>query len=117
RRPACRSCTRTSRPWPQVNAWEPQRRRELVTEVPALGEEHRRAGGLDCGDDFLVALRPAGLDDRRDAGFERELRAVGEGEERIACEDGAAHVVPVLARLLERDLDGVDTAHLTGADP
>ena len=43
--------------------------------------------------------------------------AVGEREERVGGEDGALEVVPVLARLLDRDPHRVDPAHLPGADP
>src|SRR5438477_4226601 len=59
-------------------------RNKLVTEVAALGEDHRGAGGFYGGHNVGVALRAAGLDDRADAGVERELRPVGEWEERIA---------------------------------
>ena len=48
-----------------------------------------RAGRFDRGDDLVVALRAARLDDRRDAGLERELRAVGEREERVRGEHRA----------------------------
>ena len=37
--------------------------RTLMAEVPAAGEDHRRAGLLDRGDHFLVAFRAAGLDE------------------------------------------------------
>ena len=47
----------------------------LVAEVPLAGEDHRRAGLLDRLDHLVVALRAARLDDRGDAGVERELRA------------------------------------------
>src|SRR5437763_10759295 len=87
-----------------------------VAEVATFGKQHRGPCRFDGRHDFGIPLRPARLDDRRHAGFERELGPVGEGEERIAGEYGAAHVVPVLARLLERDLDGVDATHLAGAD-
>ena len=41
---------------------------------------------------------------------------VGEGEERVRGERGAFQRVAVLGRLLERDANGVDAAHLAGAD-
>ena len=47
------------------------------------GRDHRHPRGVRGGDDLLVAHRPAGLDDRPDAGVDRELRAVGEGEEGV----------------------------------
>ena len=42
--------------------------------------------------DFGVAPRAAGLDDHGDPGVERELRAVREGEERVAREHRALRV-------------------------
>ena len=66
--------------------------------------------------DLVVALRATRLDERRDARIERELRAVGEREEGVRGEHGALERVTELARLLDRDAHGVDTAHLTGAD-
>ena len=68
-----------------------------------MGEHHRRARVLDGCDDLGVSLRAARLDDRADACVESELRAVGEREERVRGERGAAQVVAVLACLLERD--------------
>ena len=50
-------------------------RRRSVPEVPAAGEDHRRAGIPHRGDHLVVALRAARLDDRRHPGVERELRA------------------------------------------
>ena len=55
----------------------------LVAEVAAAGEDHRRACGTHHFDDFVVALRPARLDDPRDAGLQRSLWPVGEREECI----------------------------------
>jgi hypothetical protein len=46
----------------------PAEDRELMAEVPAPREDHCRAGLLDGGDHFLVALRAAGLDEGGDAG-------------------------------------------------
>ena len=37
--------------------------RRLMTEVPATGEDHRRARLLDRGDHFVVAFGPARLDE------------------------------------------------------
>ena len=67
-------------------------------------------------DHLVVALRAARLDDPGDAGLERSLRAVGKREERIGREHGAANVVAVLLRFLQRELDGVDAARLAAAD-
>ena len=49
-------------------------------------------------------------------GVERDRRAVGEREERVAREHRAGRVVAELAGLLERDPHRVDAAHLAGAD-
>src|SRR5689334_2145779 len=87
-----------------------------MTEVSSTRQNHGRPRRGDGFDDLAVALRAAGLDDRRDAGVERELRAVREREERVARERRAAEVVPVLARLLDGDAHRVDAAHLPGAD-
>src|SRR5581483_3174448 len=89
----------------------------LVAEVSAPGEDHGGAGGRDSRGHLLVPARAARLDDRRDARLEAELRAVGEREERVGGEHRAAHVVAELRCLLDRDPDGVDAAHLAGADP
>src|SRR5829696_3183088 len=89
----------------------------LVAEVAPAGEDHRRAGGADGLDHLAVALRAAGLDQRRDARVERELRAVGEREERVRREHRAVEIVGVVARLREREPDRVDAAHLARADP
>ena len=58
-------------------------RAELVAEVAHAGEQHRQAGLVGGGDDFVVADRAAGLDHRRGAGFDRGEQAVGEGEEGV----------------------------------
>ena len=50
------------------------------------------------------------------ARLERDLRAVGEREERVGGEHRAAQIVTVLARLLDGDPNGVDPAHLARAD-
>ena len=54
-----------------------------MAEVPPAREDHTRTGGLHGRHHLVVALRPAGLDDRGDASRERELGAVREGEERV----------------------------------
>ena len=47
-----------------------------VPEVPAVGEHHRDPGGVGGLDDLVIAHRAARLDDRGDAGVDRQLRAV-----------------------------------------
>ena len=61
-------------------------RRRSVLEVPAVREDHADPGGVGGLDDLHVALGSAGLDDRRHAGLDRGLRAVGEREERVGRE-------------------------------
>src|SRR3972149_559657 len=88
----------------------------LVPEVAPVGEDHRAARLLARVDDVGVPLRPTRLDDGRDAGVEGDSRAVREGEEGVRGKGGAAQVVPVLLRFLDRDPDRVDAAPLPGAD-
>ena len=63
--------------------------RTLVLEVAAVREHHADAGRVGGFDDLVVAHRAARLDDRGDARVDRELRAVGEREERVGGERGA----------------------------
>src|SRR5207244_10448087 len=81
--------------------------RASVAEVAAAGQDHRGACCAHRADDLVVPLRAAGLDQRGDTGREGELRAVGEGEERIRGERGAVQVVAVILCLVDRDPDGV----------
>src|SRR4029453_839965 len=66
---------------------------KLMPEVAAVGEGHRCACVPHRVDDVLVPFRAPGLDDRADAGFEGQLRAVRKGDERIRREHRAAQVV------------------------
>jgi hypothetical protein len=50
--------------------------RRSVPEVPPVGEDHGDAGGVGGLDDLVVTDRPSRLDDRGDAGVDRELGAV-----------------------------------------
>src|SRR5262245_66271395 len=87
-----------------------------VAEMAPVREDHRRAGFFDRVDDVLVTLGAAWLDERRDAGLESHARAVREREERVRRQRRARRVVAELPRLLDRDLDRIHPAHLTGAD-
>ena len=58
-------------------------RYDSVLEVPAVGEDHADPRGVGRLDDLEVPLRPAGLDDRHDAGLDGELRPVREREEGV----------------------------------
>jgi hypothetical protein len=62
---------------------------ELVPEVTVLREDHRDASLLAGLDHLGVALGAAGLDDGGGAGLDRQLGAVGEGEEGVGGEGGA----------------------------
>jgi hypothetical protein len=57
--------------------------RHSVPEVPVLREHHRDAGLLAGLDHLGVAFGAAGLDDGGGAGLNRQLGAVGEGEEGV----------------------------------
>ena len=95
--------------------------RGLVPEVAVLGEDHRDAGGVAGLDHLGVAFRAAGLDHRGGAGLDRQLGAVGEGEEGVGGDGGAGQqgvglLAAGVAALLDREADRVDAAHLAGAD-
>jgi hypothetical protein len=81
--------------------------------VPDAGEGHREAVLVAGGDAVGVALRPAGLDDRRHARGGRRVHVVAEREERV----GGQHArVDPHARLPHRDLHRIDPRHLPGPD-
>ena len=88
----------------------------LVAEMAATREHHRGSRLRHGVHDEVVALRSARLDDRAHAPFERKGRPVREGEEGVGGEDGPARVVTELGGLVERDANGVHSAHLAGAD-
>ena len=60
---------------------------DSVREVARTGEVHRDARGLRRFDGLGVADGSAGLDDGLDAGVDEDLKAVGEGEERVGRGD------------------------------
>jgi hypothetical protein len=70
----------TGRPCPAFN---PSAEQDLVPEVPASGERHRRPGLIAGGDHLGVAHRAAGLNQRRHARLDRHLRPVWEREEGV----------------------------------
>src|SRR5439155_6332962 len=84
--------------------------------MAATGQHHRGAGGTHRVGHLRVSLRPARLDDPRDDGSQRSLRAVGKGEERIGGEHRTAYVMTVLPRLVECDPHRIDAARLAAAD-
>ena len=99
----------------------PRRRQRLagpgsVPEVAAAGEDHRRARSTHGRDHLVVALRAARLDHRPTPASSASSGPSANGK-NASDASTAPRVVAVLARLLDRDPDRVDTAHLTGADP
>jgi hypothetical protein len=87
-----------------------------MTELPGSSEDHSNVvlvGGLDH---FLIADRPAGLNDRGYSGARRLLDAVAEGKERIGAHYGALGVVPRLLGLVHREKCRIDARHLAGTD-
>src|SRR3954471_23119961 len=90
---------------------------ELVPEVAASCEDHCHACLVAGVDRCLVVLRSAWLDHCPYAGVERQLWAVWEWEECVACHDSVVEPELGGVRLLDRDPDRVDAAHLPRADP
>jgi hypothetical protein len=73
-----------------------------VTEVADAGEQHGQAEAICSRDDFGIALRAAGLDDRRRSGFGDFFDAVGKREKGVGGGDSAfqrswAFMAPILA--------------------
>ncbi len=64
--------------------------RGSVLEVPRPREDHGYALAVGGGDGLVVADRAAGLDDRRDAGLDGVLHAVGEGKVGVRGQHRAA---------------------------
>jgi nucleoside-diphosphate-sugar epimerase len=73
-----------------------------MAEVAAAGEDHGHAVLVAGGEGLVVALRAAGLDDRRDPGGGGDVGAVAEREEGVGGEHGARRPV---ARLRDGDPD------------
>ena len=61
-------------------------------------EDHWHAGLVRALDGEVVANRATGLDERRDAGIAQNFQRIREGQERIACSNGA---LGLLARLID----------------
>ncbi len=60
-----------------------------MPEVANAGKDHREALLIGGGDHLRVAERPARLDHGGRAGFRRGEEPVGEGKERVGCDDRA----------------------------
>src|SRR5829696_9512416 len=88
-----------------------------VPEVTPGREHHRDPRCFARRDHLVVALRPAWLDDRLDTGLDRELGAVGEREERVRRQDRPVKRALGGARLVDREPNRIDPAHLTCTDP
>jgi len=88
-----------------------------MPEVPHPREDHRHAVFVGGRDDLLVANRPAGLNDGRDAGGRGVVDPVAEGEEGVGGHGGALHLETGVLRLDGGDACRVDAAHLAGPDP
>src|SRR6266540_3378409 len=110
---APRGTMRDRAPRIEASATKPD---QLVAEVAAACEDHRRVSGAHAFDHLVVSLRTPRLDDRGDARVERGLRTVRKWEERIRSKHGAARVMTMLARLLECEADCVDAARLAATD-
>src|SRR5271154_5768228 len=88
-------------------------RRGLVQKVAHVGEDHGEAEAVGGGDDFGVFDGAARLNHGGGAGFGGVLDAVGEGEKGVGGDYGS---LQRFLRFHYRDLDGIDAAHLAGAD-
>src|SRR5437763_1972070 len=85
----------------------------LVSEVPHSGEDHGQSEAVGSLDDFLIADRAAGLNNRRGTGFGNFLDSIRKGEEGV----GGGHRAVKREHSLHRpDTAGIDTAHLAGAN-
>src|SRR5689334_19381672 len=93
-----------------MSSWRPWRLGGSMSEMPDAGEHHCEAVFVTGGDRLAVALRAAGLDDRRHAGRGSGVDVVPEREERVGSKNGT---LDPLAGLPDRDLYRIDPAHLT----
>ena len=55
----------------------------LVLKVSTSGEDHGHADFVACGNDIIIVLRAARLNDRRDTGFRRFVNRIREREEGV----------------------------------
>jgi hypothetical protein len=76
------------------------------------GEDHGDAVLIAGGDNFVIAAGTARLDDRGDTRLGGAVDRIVEREKRIRGEHRAAGPI---AGFFQRNFDGVDSAHLTGA--
>jgi len=65
-----------------------------VSKGPLAREDHRHVVFVRCLDNGVVVLRPAGLDDRLDAGVDRFLDAVREGKKASEAMTAPAASLP-----------------------
>ncbi len=83
-----------------------------MLEVSLTGNNHRRVAGIDQIDGLPVLHRPAGVDNRRHASVQKQLRTVGKREKGVAGGDGMGGTI---ARLGDRQPGGGRPIHLPGA--
>jgi hypothetical protein len=69
---------------------------------------------IDQIDGFLIADRPPGLDDRGDAGVEKEPRTIREREKGVTRRYRSRRTC---ARFFDGDSGSADAIHLSTADP
>jgi len=84
-----------------------------MAEMTRSREEHRDIVLVAGGNGVGIVLGATGLNDGGYSGFRGLIDAVPEGEKGIRCEDRS--LAPI-TRLVSGDVNGIDTAHLTGTD-
>src|SRR5580692_4653753 len=85
----------------------------LVQEMPHAGEYHGHSEPVGGGDYVVVADGSAGLDDGDGSGFGGFFDAVGEREKSVGGDNASGER---RLRFHHGDFDGVDAAHLAGAN-
>ena len=86
----------------------------LVFEVPLSSKDHGNPAFVASGNDVLVLFRATRLNDRGDPCFCCLVNRIGEGEEGIGGQHGT--LCPRI-RFANRDIDGIDAAHLSSPGP
>src|SRR5262245_61433945 len=82
-----------------------------MPEMADAGQDHGKAVLIACGDALVVTHRSTWLNNGRDASRSGEVDVVAEGKESVGSQDRA---LAPLARLANRHMDGIDSAHLPG---
>ncbi len=84
-----------------------------MPKVADAGEDHGEAVLVAGVDRVLIAHGAAGLDDCPDAGAGGFVDIVPKREEGVGGQDGSGNAVACFSN---REVDGIDAAHLPGAD-